>query len=181
VARHTSAIELLRTPFKAKLLAQIEDRYETMFSKEKAMKKMLILGVTLLMLLAGCGAETEKADSTSPGRQQKVENPAPHIEDKYAAEDVANSAAANDEVTLEVLKKMSGDYATLLGNCQLIKYQRENGAAAMKRWIDDVVEERASVSSGSVVSVQEAMIKEGYSCTFQEMNRVAASGTLRKQ
>jgi hypothetical protein len=146
-----------------------------------AMKKALILAAVLLMLQAGCGAETEKADGTGPSNRKKVENPAPHIEDKYAAEDVANSAAANDEVTLEVLKKMSGDYATLLGNCQLIKYQRENGAAAMKRWIDDVVEERASAPSGGVVSVQEAMIKEGYSCTFQEMTRVAASGTLRKQ
>src|SRR5829696_4137703 len=154
---------------------------EEMNNHKGAMKKVLIVAAILVMLLAGCGAETEKADGTGASNKQKVENPAPHIEDKYAAEDVANSAAANDEVTLEVLKKMSGDYATLLGNCQLIKYQRENGAAAMKRWIDDVVEERASVSSGSVVSVQEAMIKEGYSCTFQEMNRVAASGTLRKQ
>jgi len=154
---------------------------EAMNNHKGAMKKVLIVAAILVMLLAGCGAETEKADGTGASNKQKVENPAPHIEDKYAAEDVANSAAANDEVTLEVLKKMSGDYATLLGNCQLIKYQRENGAAAMKRWIDDVVEERASVSSGSVVSVQEAMIKEGYSCTFQEMNRVAASGTLRKQ
>ena len=154
---------------------------EAMNNHKGAMKKVLIVAAILVMLLAGCGAETEKADGTGASNKQKVENPAPHIEDKYAAEDVANSAAANDEVTLEVLKKLSGDYATLLGNCQLIKYQRENGAAAMKRWIDDVVEERASVSSGSVVSVQEAMIKEGYSCTFQEMNRVAASGTLRKQ
>jgi hypothetical protein len=29
--------------------------------------------------------------------------------------------------------------------------------------------------------VQEAMIEEGYSCTFQEMNQVAASGTLGEQ
>ena len=152
-----------------------------MNNRKGTMKKALIVAAILVMLLAGCGAETEKVDGTGPSNRKKVENPAPHIEDKYAAEDVANSAAANDEVTLEVLKKMSGDYATLLGNCQLIKYQRENGAAAMKRWIDDVVEERASAPSGGVVSVQEAMIKEGYSCTFQEMTRVAASGTLRKQ
>jgi hypothetical protein len=83
-------------------------------------------------------------------------------------------------VTLEVLDKMSGDYATLLGNCQLIKYRQENGAAAMEQWTADVIEEGASASSGDVVSVQEAMIKEGYSCTFQQMNRVAASGTLRE-
>jgi hypothetical protein len=68
-----------------------------------------------------------------------------------------------------------------LGNCQLIKYPEENDAAAMKQWIDDVVYEGAFASSGDVVSVQEAMIKEGYSCTFQEMNQVAASGTLGEQ
>jgi PBP1b-binding outer membrane lipoprotein LpoB len=149
---------------------------------EEVMKKALIVGAILTMLLAGCGAETEKADSTGPGKRQKVENSAPVTEDNYTAEDVArDAAAANDEVTLEVLGKMSGDYAILLGNCQLIKYQQENGAAAMEQWTDGVVEEGASASSGDVVSVQEAMIKEGYSCTFQEMNRVAASGTLREQ
>ncbi|HYZ06313.1 MAG TPA: hypothetical protein VE691_14680 [Rubrobacter sp.] len=158
------------------------NRYETMFSEEGAIKNVLIIGVTLVMLLAGCSAETEKADSTGPSNKQKVENSAPVIEDKYTAEDVAKAAAAaNDEVTLEILNKMSGDYATLLGNCQLIKYQEENDAAAMKQWIDDVVYEGAFASSGDVVSVQEAMIKEGYSCTFQEMNQVAASGTLGEQ
>jgi hypothetical protein len=143
---------------------------------------VLIIGVTVVMLLTGCGEETEKADSTGPSNKQKVENSAPVIEDKYTAEDVAKAAAAaNDEVTLEVLDKMSGDYATLLGNCQLIKYQQENDTAAMKQWIDDVAYEEASSSTGDVVSVQEAMIKEGYSCTFQEMNQVAASGTLGEQ
>jgi hypothetical protein len=143
---------------------------------------VLINGVTVVMLLAGCGEESQKADSTGPTNKQKVENSAPVIEDKYTAEDVAKAAAAaNNEVTREVLDKMSGDYATLLGNCQLIKYQEENDAAAMKQWIDDFVYEGASTSSRDVVSVQEAMINEGYSCTFQEMNQVAASGTLGEQ
>src|SRR5215212_5123532 len=109
-----------------------------MFPEDEALKKVLIVGVILVMLLAGCGAETEKADSTGPSKKQKAENSAPVIEDKYAAEDVAKAAAAaNDEVTLEVLDKMSGDYATLLGNCQLNKFQQENGAAAMRQWIED--------------------------------------------
>jgi hypothetical protein len=146
------------------------------------MRKVLINGVTVVMLLAGCGEESEKAVSTCPTNKQEVENSAPVIEDKYTAEDVAKAAAAaNDEVTLEVLDKMSGDYATLLGNCQLIKYQQENDAAAMKQWINDVVNAGASASSRDVVSVQEAMIKEGYSCTFQKMNQVATSGTLGEQ
>jgi hypothetical protein len=51
----------------------------------------------------------------------------------------------------------------------------------MKQWIDDVVEEGASASSGEVVSVQEKLIKEGYSCTFKEMNQVASTGTLSEQ
>ena len=149
---------------------------------EEVMKKVLIVGVILTMLLAGCGAQTERADGTGPNEKQKVENAAPVSEDNYTAVDVARAAAAvNDEVTLEVLDRMSGDYATLLGNCQLIKYRQENNAAAMEQWTDDLVDEGASASSGDVVSVQEAMIKEGYSCTFQEMNRVAASGTLKER
>jgi primase-polymerase (primpol)-like protein len=132
------------------------------------MRKVLIIGVTVVMLLVGCGEEIEKGDSTGPTNKQKVENAAPVIEDKYIAEDVAKAAAAaNEEVTLEVLDKMSD--------------QQENDTAAMKQWIDDVAYEEASSSTGDVVSVQEAMIKEGYSCTFQEMNQVAASGTLGEQ
>jgi hypothetical protein len=143
-------------------------------------KKLLIIGVALAILLAGCGAETNKADGTDSREKQQVEKTAPVIEDKYAAKDVAKAAAAaNDEVTLDVLDKMSGNYATLLGNCQLIKFQQANGAAAMKQWTKDVVEEGASASSsGDVISVQEKLIKEGYSCTFREMNQVASTGTL---
>ena len=152
------------------------------FPEEEAMRKGLIIGGTVVMLLTGCGEETEKADSSGPSNKKQVESSAPVIEDKYTAENVAKAAAAaNDEVTLEILNKMSGDYATLLGNCQLIKYQEENDPAAMKQWIDDVVYEGAFASSGDIVSVQEAMIKEGYSCTFQEMNQVAVSGTLGEQ
>jgi hypothetical protein len=145
-------------------------------------KKLPIFGVALVVLLAGCGAETKKADGTDSSEKQQVEKTAPVIEDMYAAEDVAKAAAAaNAEVTLEVLDKMSGNYATLLGNCQLIKFQQENGAAAMKQWTEDFVEERVSASSGEVVSVQEKLIKEGYSCTFKEMNQVASTGTLSEQ
>jgi len=145
-------------------------------------KTLLIIGVALGILLAGCGAETKKADSTGFSERQQVEKTTPVIEDKYAAEDVAKAAAAaNDEVTLDVLDKMSGNYATLLGNCQLNKFQQENGAAAMRQWTEDFAEEGASASSGDVVWVQEKLIKEGYSCTFQEMNQVASTGTLSEQ
>jgi hypothetical protein len=97
-----------------------------MFPEEGAIKNVLIIGVTLVMLLAGCSAETEKADSTGPSNKQKVENSAPVIEDKYTAEDVVKAAAAaNDEVTLEILNKMSGDYATLFG--QLPTHQVPGG------------------------------------------------------
>jgi hypothetical protein len=90
--------------------------------------------------------------------------------------------AASHEMTLEDLNKMSDDNVILLGNCQLVKYQLENGKAALDRWTDKFVDEVASASSASeVVSVQEAMIKDGYSCTFQEMNQVAATGTLPEQ
>jgi hypothetical protein len=145
-------------------------------------KKLLIIGVALAILLAGCGAKTNKADGTDSREKQQVEKTAPVIEDKYAAKDVAKAAAAaNDEVTLDVLDKMSGNYATLLGNCQLIKFQQANGAAAMKQWTEDVIEEGeegASASSCDAISVQEKLIKEGYSCTFREMNQVASTGTL---
>jgi hypothetical protein len=166
---------------------------------EKAMKQILIIGVTVGMFLAGCGAETEKADSPGPSKEQRLEKSQPmeklekstQVEktvettesaDKYAAEDAAKAAAANHEMTLEDLDKMSGDDAILLGTCQMVKYEQENGEAAMKEWSADFVDEVASAASASdVVSVQEAMIKEGYSCTFQEMNQVAVTGTLGEE
>lgn len=49
----------------------------------------------------------------------------------------------------------------------------------MDRWTDEFVDE--VFSAGEVVSVQEAMIRDGYSCTFREMNQVAAYGTLPEE
>jgi hypothetical protein len=99
-----------------------------------------------------------------------------------AAAEKAAAEAANHKMTLEDLNNMSDDNAILLGNCQMVKYQMENGKAALDRWMDDFVDQVASASSASeVVSVQEAMIKDGYSCTFQEMNDVAATGTLSEE
>ena len=103
------------------------------------------------------------------------------IEDKYTADGIPKAASVSQEITLEVLNEMSDEYAIHLGNCQLIKYRQENGGAAMDKWMDDFVDEVASASSGDVVSVQEAMINKGYSCTFQEMNQVATAGTLGEQ
>ena len=145
------------------------------------MKKALIIGAILGILLAGCSAETEKADGTGPGEKQNVEASAPVIEDKYTAVGIPKAASVNQEITLEVLNEMSDEYVVRLGNCQLIKYRQENGGAAMDKWMDDFVDEVASASSGDVVSVQEAMINKGYSCTFQEMNQVATAGTLGEQ
>jgi hypothetical protein len=45
----------------------------------------------------------------------------------------AAEALANHEMTLEDLNKMSSDNAILLGTCQMVKYEQENGAAAMKQ------------------------------------------------
>ena len=97
------------------------------------MKKNLVIGVTVGMFVAGCGAKTEKADSSGPSKEQRVEKAEPvqkpekitpplekpvekmETADKYAAEDAAKAAAANHEMTLEDLGKMSDDNVILLG------------------------------------------------------------------
>lgn len=145
-----------------------------------------ILGIGLaLIVLAGCGGpvadaperpEKESAEQTTEEAASPEEISTPAPEDKYAAEDAAKAEAASHEMTLEDLEKMNSDNAILLGTCQTFKYQMENGKAAMDRWVDEFVNDVASTSSASeVVSIQEAMIRDGYSCTFQEMIEVSAS------
>lgn len=146
------------------------------------MRAVAVLLVVLLAM-AGCSQASnapERPEKESAEQAPKeVSTPAP--EDKYAAADAAKAEAADHEMTLEDLEKMSDDNAILLGTCQTAKYQMENGKAAMDRWTEEFVNDVASASSASeVVSVQEAMIKEGYSCTFQEMIQVSTSGTLEE-
>lgn len=179
------------------------------------MKKILIIGVTLGMLLAGCGAETKKAGSPGPSEKQRaeeagsVEKSALKPQDESAPEEKikpavkcdpdvpmykqpvecgssesmqeAADALANDEMTLKDVNKLSDDEVISLGSCQLYKYQQMYGEAGMNRWIDDFADDVASASSGDIVSFQEKMIMEGVTCTFQEMNQVAATGTLGEQ
>jgi hypothetical protein len=151
-----------------------------------------VLGAVLVLaMLAGCagqasnaperpekeGAEQTSKEVSTPTPEPST--PAPEVES--ASADAEKAEAANHEMTLEDLEKMSDENAILLGTCQTAKYQMENGKAAMDRWTEDFVDDVASASSASeVVSVQEAMIKESYSCTFQEMIQVSTSGTLEE-
>ena len=117
-----------------------------------------------------------KCDPDVPGYKQP-----PECSNAQSMSEAAE-ALANHEMTLEDLNKMSSDNAILLGTCQMVKYEQDNGAAAMKQWTEDFVDEVASAASASdVVSIQEAMIKEGYSCTFQEMNQVTTTGKLGEE
>lgn len=154
--------------------------------------------VLVLAMLTGCSQpanapnepekeDVEKAVTEKPKEATELERTtAPQKttepKNKYAQDDAAKAAAADHEMTLEDLNGMPDDNAILLGTCQMVKYQAENGKAAMDRWTDEFVDDVASASSaGDVVSIQEAMIKEGYSCTFQEMNHVSAYGVLPEE
>jgi hypothetical protein len=152
--------------------------------------RLFVILLAMAAMLAGCseasnvserpekeGAEQKSKEVSTPTPPPST--PAPQVES--ASADAEKAKAANHEMTLEDLEKMSDENAILLGTCQTAKYQMENGKAAMDRWTEDFVDDVASASSASeVVSVQEAMIKEGYSCTFQEMIQVSTSGTLEE-
>ena len=94
----------------------------------------------------------------------------------------AGCSQESNEMTLEDLEGMSGKEAISLGTCQLVKYEMENGKAAMDRKMDEFVDEVAAAPSAKeVVSIQEEMIRDGYSCTRQEMKEVANTGTLSEE
>lgn len=64
----------------------------------------------------------------------------------------------------------------------MVKYEMENGKAEAERKMDEFVDEVAAAPSAKEgVSIQEEMIRDGYSCTRQEMKEVANTGTLSEE
>lgn len=84
------------------------------------------------------------------------------------------AAPVEKDITLEELEKIDNSTSygkqlvSGLGNCQLIKYQAENGERAYDQWLGKYMDDLATTPAGQVVSIQEEMIRMGYSCTESE-------------
>jgi hypothetical protein len=96
--------------------------------------------------------------------------------------DAAKAAAAEQEFTLEQLLALdtNKDYDRQivmgLGACQVAKYKAENGERAWLEWREKFIDEVAESPPDEVDSIQEEMIKMGYSCTISE----AMAGTPQR-
>jgi hypothetical protein len=90
------------------------------------------------------------------------------------AEADAAKAAAEQEITLEQFRALdrSKDYDHQiimgLGACQIAKYRAENGKQAWREWREQFIGEVMESLPGEVPSIQEEMLKMGYSCTIPE-------------
>ena len=99
-----------------------------------------------------------------------------------AEADAAKAAAAEQEITLEQLRALdtNKDYDRQivmgLGACQVAKYKAENGERAWLEWREKFIDEVAESPPDEVDSIQEEMIKIGYSCTIPE----AMAGTPQR-
>ena len=113
----------------------------------------LLLAIALLVL-AGCG------------QSGLVEEEAKH--------DEAKAAAAQEELTLADLEKLDGStnyemrLVSGLGNCQVNKYIAENGKAAWDEYFAEYSAQVGKWKPNEVISLQEVMMRDGYSCTVPE-------------
>ena len=89
----------------------------------------------------------------------------------------AVAEAAQEEITLEKLRNIDTstvfgeDLVIALGNCQVNKYVAENGQQVMDQWSEEFADRVASAPADDVPSVQEEMIKEGYSRSMVEIQQ----------
>jgi hypothetical protein len=159
------------------------------------MRKMIwvlaaMVGLMLTLTLAGCGGAADrtpadkKIDKAAMDKEFEEDAPAApkggSIAEEEAKYDEAKAAAAQKELTLEDMKTLDGsdDYEVrLVGgllNCQTQKYIDENGQAAWNKFSAEYIDRVAEQKVDEVVSMQETLMREGYSCTVPES--MAASG-----
>jgi hypothetical protein len=119
--------------------------------------------------------EVAKEDKKTNGQKKEKEKVAPGYTPKEQAKaDAAKAAAAEHEMTLADLKKMNDETAIMLGNCQTGKLQRMYGPEGAKKYADDYVDMVVNAKR-DFPSFQEYALKDGVSCTWQEMISYDAS------
>jgi hypothetical protein len=128
-----------------------------------------MVGLMLTLTLAGCGGAADRTPA-----EKKIDKAAMDKEFE------ARKAAAQKELTLEDMKTLDGsdDYEVrLVGgllNCQAQKFVDANGRAAWNEFSNEYIDRVAEQEVNEVVSMQETLMHEGYSCTVPES--MAASG-----
>ena len=80
------------------------------------------------------------------------------------------NGAGEQGVTLEELRRMGDEEVIALGSCQGTKVIEDLGQEKADEYFAEYADDVADVrDSEEVISVQEHMLKDGYTCTRKEM------------
>ena len=146
------------------------------------MVRAVLVALASLLVVAGCGqpsSPVERQENKEGVEQATKEKSTPNPEGETTTmstseADAAKAAAAEQEITLEQFRALdrSKDYDHQiimgLGACQIAKYRAENGKQAWREWREQFIGEVMESLTDEVPSIQEEMIKMGYSCTISE-------------
>ena len=124
------------------------------------MKRFILLTLTSLLVVASCG------QASSPIEKQ----------DKKGGVEQAAEQEPSAPDTPQEIKAMSDRETIAFGECQLRKMVEDRGQKATEAWIDEKVQEVADApKDAEITSIQEDLWAEGYTCTPEEVQEVAAA------
>lgn len=137
------------------------------------MKYAAILLLTAsLLFVAGCEKTSSEVEKEQAGKEAPPAKPEQEKADAQTKK--AERLAAEPEMKPEDLAKMDEGSVLALGNCQLAKYERLYGEQALKEFTDRFVDEVAKAGPNEeITSIQEALMAEGVSCTWHEIQPYA--------
>jgi hypothetical protein len=114
----------------------------------------------------------EKEDKSLSEQKEKKEKVAPgYSKAAQASADAAKAAAAEHEMTPQDLPKMDDTHAAWLLACQMDNYAARHGEKALDDFIYELYQEN---NANDKYFLEKAFMREGFSCTWQEINAVAA-------
>jgi hypothetical protein len=142
----------------------------------KFLKYTAILLAASLLFAVGCGQADSQSELEEEQATKDVPSPKPDAT-ADAQQEKAAELASEPEMRVEDLAKMDDRSRVLLGNCQLAKYQQMYGKKALdefsKEFVDETVKQAEENPNAEVMSIQEAFIREGVSCTWHELQSYA--------
>ncbi len=106
--------------------------------------------------------------------------------DEWACNEGGVTFKPEPEITVETFAGLSDRESGGLLQCQFIKYAQEHGQATANEYVDEKFTDELgngeiTKANADIVSIQEHFIRDGYSCTYDEiistLNQQAASAS----
>jgi hypothetical protein len=133
------------------------------------------VGQTPGLTLIGCGLLVVSVVLFGCGQ---ASSPVEKHEKRGGVEQVAEQEPSAPDTPQEI-KALSDSETVALGECQLHKMVEDRGQKATEAWVDEKVQEIADApKDAEVTSIQVELLAEGYTCTPEEVQEMAASQSV---